>query len=262
MKKSFLNISLALLLINISFSSISQIIYNPEASLTLSITQEKGTNGTAVVYNPIKEIYYTFIAGNKSYPLETFNTEGVNLQRREAQFDIRGAWWNTKTKTIEFNCYSDGGINGYKLNDNGIPTMESTTIFEGDIHQPHSNSVGCYDTKKKIIHYFYDGEVYRYSRKNGELISQNKVDFSYIPLSSINNTTMFYTGKKKMEFGFLDYINRKIYLVDKKTMKVTEEINLPDDTIVSNMFRLSYANNQVFLFDIETRTWTGYQIFN
>ena len=200
MKKLFLKTSIALLLVNLSFSVIAQINYNPVAGLQLKISQESGTNATAVVYNPIKDLYYTFFAGNKSYPMETFDSEGVNLNRSETQYDIRGAWWNSKTKTIEFNCYDDGGINSYKLNDNGIPTYEYTSIYKGAEHQPSSNSVGCFDTKKKIMYYFFDGEVYSYSRKSGEFITQEKVDFSVVNLSNINNSTMFFTGKKKNEY--------------------------------------------------------------
>lgn len=256
---SLVSLAYMLLLVN-SFNSTAQVIDRPKGSLTLSINQSSGTNGSGITYDPGKQLYYVVIAGNASFPMEVFNAKGDNVFQTETGSDMRGIWWNSKTKSIEGNCYADGGIVSMKLDASGYPSLGNTTLMSGDNHQPNVNSCGVYDGKKLI--YFIDGDkIYTYSRKNGAAAGTLDLQLSYDAKVNLNYTSMIYTGKKGMEIGVLDHINKKIYLLNKKTGSVSATITLPYEATCHESFRFGYANNYAFIYDTETRSWTGYRIF-
>lgn len=241
------------------FNANSQTIDSPKASLSLSIIQNSGTNGSGITYDSKRGLYYVVIAGNKSFPMEVFNSKGDNVFKTNAGSDMRGIWWNKKTKSIEGNCYGDGGIVSMKLDENAHPSLGNTTIFDGN-HQPDGNSCGAFDGKKNI--YYFDGAgIHVYSRKTGELVSQINLQISNEQQENLNYTSVIYTGKKKMEIGLLDFVNKKVYLFNKKDGNLTATINLPSSAKTHESFRFGYANNYVFIYGTDDRTWVGYRIF-
>jgi hypothetical protein len=237
-----------------------QVIDHPRSSITFEIGQESGTNGSSVVYNPDAQLYYTIIAGNTSYPLEVFDTKGNSVYETKTGRDMRGLWWNSKAGTLEGNCYDDGGIISYPLDGQSFPSKGEQTLFKGADHQPDVHSCGVYDSKKKQILYFYEGNIYAFKRSNGEF--SKSISLSISNLENMNATTLMYTGVKKMEVGLLDYMNGKVYLYNIKTGEKTATITLPDHVITFSLFRVSYANNHVFIYDADKRVWSGFQIFN
>ena len=78
-------------------------------TLTLQLKGSEGKNGNAVVYNSDKALYYASIAGNETYPLETFSESGENLFQGETGVDVRGVWYNSNSKNLEANCYDELG---------------------------------------------------------------------------------------------------------------------------------------------------------
>lgn len=242
----------------LSVSAFSQVIDNPKASLTLKIKSESGTNGSQVVYNPIKKIYYSIIAGNSSYPLEVFDVDGNNIYQTNTGSDMRGIWWNPKTKTLEGNTYDDSGIISFALDDKGFPSLGNKVIFEGGSHQPNSHSVGTYDVKKKSIFYYEEGQAVYYKRSTGK--ESMKVTLNVPNKKSISDNSVIYTGKKKMEIGILDYDADKVYLYSRKTGQMTKTINLPQGVSQASSFRFSYANGYVFIYNTRDRAWSGYKV--
>jgi hypothetical protein len=256
---------LAIFILAIAFSTtaVSQgVIQYPAPSLELKIEQDGGRNGSAVVYNPKQELYYSVVAGNADFPLETFNKQGRNVYQSRAYNDMRGLWWNAKEKALEGNCYKDGGIVSFGMTDQGYAGTGNRIIFEGGNHQPSDHACGVYDPKKKEILYYNDGYVTGYSRKDG-LPADTYLQLS-IPVDDfdINYSNLIFTGEKKMEIGLLDINENKVYLFNKKTGAHTETVNLPSDAITYEAFNFSYANGYVFLFDQSDRKWTGYKIFD
>jgi hypothetical protein len=241
------------------FSLDAQVIDQPKASLTIEFSQSSGTNASGMTYDPKRELYYTLIAGNETFPMEVFDAQGNNVYTTDAGSDMRGIWWNKKTKSVEGNCYSDGGIVGMELNEKGYPSMGSKTLFSGS-HQPSSNVCGVFDGKKNI--YYFDGErVSIYSRKSGEKVSTLDVNLDNSKMGSLNYTSMIYTGMKKMEIGLLDFANNKIYLINKKDGSLTSTVTLPSSVKAHESFRFGYANKFAFIYSTTTRSWTGYRIF-
>jgi hypothetical protein len=64
-----------------------------------------------------------------------------------------------------------------------------------------------------------------------------------------------------MEFAVLDFNSKRVYLFDRKSGRVTGTVYLPSTAVVNDYFRVSYANDHVWLFDTEERSWTCYKIF-
>lgn len=238
-----------------------QLITNPVASLKLVIEQEGGTNGTAVVFNPEKQLYYTVFAGNSEYPLETFTREGKNIYQSNAGNDMRGMWWNAKAHALEGNCYADGGIVAIGLTGEGYAGEFNTQIFGGNSHQPDDQSVGVFDPVKKEILYYGAGLVSGYSRKTGKPTKTFVILDIPVDNEDINWSTMISTGVKKMELGVMDYNTGKVYLFDKATGDHTATVQLPSNAVIYDKFNFSYANGYIFLFDQDERAWTGYRIF-
>ncbi len=245
------------LIIGVSVNA--QITY-PKASFELVMKQTSGTNGSGITYDATKDLYYAVIAGNKVFPMEVFDGKGNNVFQTEAGNDMRGIWWNKKTKSIEGNCYNDGGIVSMRLDENGYPSLGNKSIFEGG-HQPADNSVGVFDGKK-YIYYYADGAVFVYSRKTGSLAKTMSMGLAPTPSKrDLNGTSMIYTGKKKMEIGLLDAVNKKIYLFNKKDGQQTAVITLPDSATTNSSFRFGYANGYAFIYGTSKRSWVGYRIF-
>lgn len=237
----------------------AQVINAPKASLTLAFSQTSGTNGSAVAYNPDKNLYYALIAGNSVFPLEAFDANGNNVFTTECGSDMRGLWWNPKAKQLEGNGYGSAGIMALALDGSGYPSLGNSTIHDGSDHQPGSNSCGVFDGKKYI--WYINGSYFvSYDRKKGTVAKS--VEFS-TPVSSesLNNTSVIYTGVKGMEFGVLDANNGKIYLIDGKSGNTTATIVLPADLPLSHSFRFAYANKHAFIYNTDTRSWTGLRIF-
>lgn len=232
----------------------------PAPSMKFQMLGDGGRNGTAVVYNPEMNLYYGAMAGNADFPLETFSYKGENLFQSRTFNDMRGMWWNPREGTLEGNCYADGGIVSIGIDENGYAGTGNMVVFSGS-HQPWEHSCGTLDPKKKEILYYHQGYIYGYSRKDG-----TKTD-TYLMLDlpaddgSINYSTLIFTAHKKMELGVLDVDAGKVYLFNRKDGSHTGTISLPSDAQLYEGFNFAYANDHIFLFDQDTRSWTGYRVF-
>jgi hypothetical protein len=242
-------------------STAQEFIQYPAPSIELKMEEYGGKNGASVAYNPIAKLYYCVIAGNETYPLETFDRNGMNVYQSEAYNDLRGLWWNPKEKALEGNCYAETGIVSLGLAENGYAWTGNQVIFSGSDHQPDAQSVGTYDPKKKEILYYDDGIIVGYSRKDG---SPTK---TYIQLDlpvdeyDINWTTLVFTGEKKMELGVLNPNEKRVYLFNRKDGSYTGTLIFPADAPTYETFNFAYANGFFFLFDQDERKWIGYKVF-
>ncbi len=257
--KTFLIICATLFLLSTQ-NSFGQLIDHPKPSLILQISQTSGTNGASVAYNPDKRLYYAVIAGNGAYPLEVFDGNGNNVYQTDAGVDTRGIWWNPKTKTLEGNGYGDVGIFSYSMNSSGFPSEGTQTVFPGENHQACEQCVGTFDTKKKAMMYYASGYITWYSRSKGVEIKKMALEVGS-GIDDINEYSTIYTGVKNMEIGLLDYNNNKVYLYSAKTGKRTGTVELPSNAETHGVFRFAYANKHVFLYSVDSRSWTGYKIF-
>lgn len=227
------------------------------ADMSMSFVQSNGTNGSAVAYNPNLKLYYIAIAGNVEYPLEVKDAQGKALYELSTGVDLRGLWYNSSKNRLEGNQYG-GGLFALPLDQRGYPTSEVITITENTFPE-YDQACAVFDGKN-LLYYYTDGILYRYSAKNnkpkGEVTLALPVD-----RYSINGTSVIYTGYKGYEIGLLDADLSKVYLFNKKTGTLTATIDLTDWPVLEYSFWFAFANDRVWLYDSETRTWSGYRIF-
>ena len=93
-RKLFLGASLlSLLLLTFQFSySQCTILENAVEGISYATVQVGGSNAGGVAYNPGFDVYYAAIAGNPTFPYETFNSAGTSLYQTTTGFDFRGVW--------------------------------------------------------------------------------------------------------------------------------------------------------------------------
>ncbi|MBK9732843.1 MAG: T9SS type A sorting domain-containing protein [Chitinophagaceae bacterium] len=259
--RTSIGISLLLLLVNSEYGH-SQCIILPNAIEEISYTYvlPDGTNASGIAYNPNLDIYYTVIAGNSGFPLETFDPSGASLFQSNTGFDFRGLWWNANTSQLEGNGYYNFGLWSPDLNANGYALNTGTSIFTGQ-NQPDAQSCGDYDYCADEIIYYFNGAVYRVNRTTNALLGSFALTGLPVPLSNINTTSIVFTGCSGNEIALEDYVNKNILLFNKTTGAYSGSSQLPANAVTSQSFRLSYANNMIWLYDAYTRTWTSYSIF-
>lgn len=249
-----------------------------KAVMKISITEEGGANGATVVWHPVLKRYYCPMAGNVSFPFQVFDAKGklISPKDQTTMFDVRGMWYNPKTKKIFTNGYNDFGWGEYVLNAKGFPT-DVKVIYEG-LNQPNDHSVAAYDAVNNKIYFYSEGVVYGYDPATGEATdelitlevnatAESEVSdtlsmadyFAGEESHDYNTTTVIYTGIKGQEFGLLNTLNNSIDLFDKATGKLKAKLLLPDGAPVNDMFNFAYTNGMYWLFNKETRIWTGYK---
>ncbi len=255
MKKIFFTSAVVLFLFAGLENAIAQNSYTAKKDVTLKFKGEDGTNSCAVVWNSDKHVYYAVIAGNADYPLETFSQSGNLQYNGTTGVDVRGLWYNSKSAKLEGNGAGDVGFFAYSLNASGEP-RDAEIVLSGQ-HQPDFQSVGAFDSGKQMIYYYIDGSIKTYKRKSGK--ESKSFDLKNIPsgTSSLNGTTVVFTGRKGEELGVLDYENQKVYLCDLKG-NYKASVSFPSNAVTSDMFRFSFANGKIWLYDVDSRSWSGY----
>lgn len=243
--------------------------------LSLYIPGESGSNSGAVVWHPKFKRYYTSMIGNPAYPMAIFSDKGHLIDGNfEAGADLRGLWYNTSSKQIEYNCYDDGGIGHYVLNGTGeIINRESDK--EG-FFQPFDQSVGMYNTLDNTF-VFPDKSLTLFSYKTigGELVSRTALQLGCTSKKQademtdqemenrreLRSTAVVYTGIKNSEYAVLNADMGEIELYSAKTGLMTDKKRLPEDfsTPLYFAFNFSYANGIWWFFNKDNRNWEGYQ---
>jgi hypothetical protein len=220
---------------------------------------DDGTNASGVVWHPGIEQYYTFIAGNSTFPFESFNAEGKNLYSGMVGFDGRGFWYNPKTKSLEANCAGDAGWVKIKLSSND---NHSSEFIKEAVFQPEFNSCGTYCPEKKAVVFFNleAGTFDFYSYKKPSKTRAVNAGIPSFELNDFNSTTIAYTGNKGFELVLLNIEKEKLFFFNLSGEK-TAETNLPSLAPIPDLFRFTFANNRVFLYDADERTWMAFKVF-
>lgn len=231
---------------------------NANPSLTYAIKETKGTNACGVAYDPKTNLYYTAFAGNAEYPLESFDSKGQNKYSGKIGIDVRSIWYNRKTKSLEGYGFRNKGKYAIALNSDGLPSAMKEP--QGEYESIPGDQLTACPVKNDL--YYFDGS-YVYILKASNMKEKKRFTLSNIPGNSknLNSTTLIYTGVKGYELGFLDTYESKLYFTDLKG-NYTGTTLLPSNAPRPSMFRFSYANGLVWLFDADARIWHGYWIFN
>ena len=225
-----------------------------------------GSNGASVVWHPLQKKYYAAMAGNAIYPFSVFDIKGKRIsdESLEAGNDLRGLWYNTKTKSIDGNCYDSAGWVTYKLDAKGLPTAPE--IILSGMYQPTGQSVGVYNTKLNAVYFLSVTGVSVYDIKGTETnmialkMKKDGDDIMFDDDNTLYNTkSLIYTGIPKMELGLLNTEEGKIELFNGADGLYTKDWLLPKDAPLNSVFNFAYANGIVWLFSKEDRKWVGYK---
>ncbi|HLO37058.1 MAG TPA: hypothetical protein VK173_01070 [Lacibacter sp.] len=230
-----------------------------------------GANGASIAYHPKEKLYYAAQAGNMEFPLVIFNANGkvVSGEEQKTLIDVRGLWYNPKTKQLEGNAYKDFGWFSYDLNNNGIP-VKLNRKKEGS-YQPDDNSAGVLNTDDNEV-LFLDGlNIVCYStegadkRKSIQLHfgAMNENDATTLSVTDFEQTyntrSIIYTGTKGAEIGLLNVAKKQVELYDIKSGYMSQVIKLPIEFEVETYFNFSYSNGIYWVFDKQKRIWNGYK---
>ena len=231
---------------------------------------EGGANGAAIAFHPKEKLYYAAQAGNQDFPMVIFNEAGeIITSEQKTLADTRGLWYNPRSRQLEGNAYKDGGWFYYELNREGIPAVIKVTR-EGR-NQPDDHSPGILNTADNEVLFLSGMEFICYNTSGQPLNkkfslkiqSKNEADYSEITQAFFeehyNYRSFIYTGTKGAEIGLLNITRKRVELYDIKTGYMTKVVSLPLDFKPESFFNFTYANNTYFLFNKETRQWTGFR---
>ena len=232
-----------------------------------------GTNGSSVIYNPSTRKYYASFAGNATYPLAVFNTQGkrISSENLKGRIDMRGMWYNRKLRTICGKVHGKKGWFRYELSDNGIPTAKEIYIIPSS--KSSSQQVAAYNVKKDLV-YLLNGQIIKAYNANGKenedaglrlhpgITNKDDIDDTNkgrTISSAYNSSVLIYTGIRKAEFGILNYSKKQIELYNKRNGLLTQILKLPQGTKTYDFFNFSYADDLFWLYNQNTRTWIGFE---
>jgi hypothetical protein len=219
--------------------------------LKLELQSDEGTNGCAVVWNPEKKLYYTVIAGNVDFPIDVFSETGNWISTHESGVDNRGLWYNTKSGKLVARSY-DGQLYSYSLKENGKP---SEPVQIKDEVGPADQNVGTF--LKGSVYYYSDGVINSISSKGKQKALQLAMSSDS---ENYNHYSMGVTGVKNYEFVVWNVTNSSLEFYNLKG-KQTATVTLSGEIPEAENFRFSFANNRAWLYDVDSRTWTGYKVF-
>ncbi len=240
---------------------------------------EDGNNGASVAWNPIQKKYYAAYAGNASYAMGVFDATGKSLQDDLiTDFDMRGIWYNSTSKRIEFNCYSDAGIGHLELETNG-QVANKTIDLEGK-NQPDDQSVGVYVANNTIAYLSPTYYIEKYNAKTGlstnsstklhvgcktkdDVSKMETEDMEATKWDSRNYSVVQYTGMPKSEWAILNVTERKIELYDQQTgLQNKTYYAIPKEITLEMNFNFSYANGIWWFFNKKEKKWYGCLVSN
>ncbi|MBP6430836.1 MAG: hypothetical protein KA319_03635 [Ferruginibacter sp.] len=228
--------------------------------MEMQMPEGDGANGSCVVYHPTTKKYYIPMIGNASYDLVTFDANGKQQKVQSVNNDLRGLWYNPKTKKIEGNCYADGGWVSYTVSAKGEVTSDATPIHEGS-KQPSDQSVGVFNAKEAKVYFLSTtgvsvNNLKAEEEKTIELKTAKDADPIIFDNDNeyYNTTSLIYTGIPKAEIGLLNVLEKRIELFNSATGIKTTEWMLPDSVAeLKQSFNFAYCNGMVWLFDKENR---------
>jgi len=264
MKKIFLP-----LIIAVPFFVCAQTTKNLTKLLELKIEGEGGANGGSVVYHPVQKKYYAAIAGNTSFPMGVYDVKGKRLSpvEQKTMFDLRGLWYNPKTKNIQANGFKEYGWAEYTLDTKGIPI--SVKILQAGMNQPDSQNIAAFDPVENAVFFLNYGNVDKYDYADGKFIesitlypgkTKNEDEDLEDEFEEVYNvTTVVYTGTSGAELGLLNDILKQVELYSIKTGYLTRVLKLPEDAPTNYWMNFAYSNGIYWLFNKDTRTWIGYK---
>ncbi len=228
-------------------------------ALSYTYSQSEGTNASSVAWNPKQNMYYTFIAGNESFPLETFNSKGNSIGQFSTMADARGLWYNPTNEGIEGNGAGEAGWFQYDLSEGGSPN-DIDFLEYGEI-QPDFNAIGTYNNKENLVVFYAEGEIYRYQRKDFLEISSVSLKNSPCSIDELNSTSLGYTGVTGYEYVVLEFDANKLHYFNVHGAYQSSASFPKNAPAGLDRFCFAFTNKMAWLYDKDARTWKAYKAF-
>lgn len=233
--------------------------------MTLEIVSEDGTNALGVCFDEAKQRYYTAFAGNESYPMEAFDANGEFIFTTQLGFDARGLWYNSKKQALEGIAYEHKYTFTIPVSDiimnSSMPIGTTTTIPNPGLG---GQQVAASVDKKKMV-FVENGTAY-FFKKSGKKLNSVVLNLASAG-ESLNQISPIYTGITGKEIGLYNWETSSLEFYSAKDGSFSGAIELDytsceEEIDVPYSFRVSYANNKVWLYDTYSRSWLGFSIWN
>lgn len=216
------------------------------------------TNSAGLAWHPGHRKYYAAFAGNEKFAMAVFDENGksATVNRLTTLQDIRGLWYNPKTKSLEANRAGYKGNIRYLLNRDGLP--EGYSNIHVNTTQPGFQPAGTFDPKSGCVIFFDGKSIHSYRNKSGALKLTITPQLQ-APGRDYNSTSIIVVPSRKGQAGVLNVSKRAVEFYHLKNGHFTGSVQLPDYAPVADMFGFAYANGYYWLFDVDNRTWKGYR---
>lgn len=233
--------------------------------VSIEIKETGGANGACVVWHPIQKKYYAAMAGNKGFPMVVTDATGKILSETDTKTgaDMRGMWYNPKTKNIYGNTYNMMGIVQLKINKTGLMGGSPETVSEFD--QPDEQSFAVLDPIADAIMVLDDGVIK--VQKKGKTDFEDLVQLKFEGFDDRDsfsdkyvNYSFAYTSQK--DFVVVNMESHQLEFYDKKSGEKKLTVSIPDEVDLYEQFNFCYTNNLFFFFNKDSRIWTGYKLLN
>lgn len=220
----------------------------------------EGTNACGITYIPGPNVYVTAIAGNTGFPLEVFDREGNTLSSQEVGLDLRGLWYNPGTKSLEANCYGDGGWFSMAVDAKGIPQGDWTPIIQGMFQRDEQAALSFVASKKVLV--TLGESFFSFWKRSSKKPKEKAAYFHGTPGDTdwyLNPHVAAYTGNNDYPLAVLELNACQILYFDLKGkyLGATKVDNCPE----MDGFRFGFANRHAFIYDEVDRIWRAYRVF-
>jgi hypothetical protein len=111
---------------------------------------------------------------------------------------------------------------------------------------------------KGYVYFYKEGAIEKYSTK-GKKSGTIKLPSDF-ETEKYNTYAMGFSGVKGYEIVLLNLSSTSLEFYSLKG-KRTATVSLPDDVPYAENFRFSFANGYAWLYDVDTRTWSGFKVF-
>ncbi len=228
---------------------------------TLVFSGSGTVSNASLVWHPVHSRYYSVRIGNATFPLHTWLAAGgLSVFASTAGIDTRGLWYNPTTAQVERNCLGALGWATMEI-DAGFNAVNTFTMILSGQLQPNAQSVAAYDPMLDQVLFYNAGDIQFRSRANGT-VAQTLTITGIGPLANINALSVIWTGQLNYEIGVLDFVNKRVLLIDRSTGAVSATVQLPASSVTHNQFRFCYTNDRVWLFNATFKRWNAYCIWN
>ncbi len=236
-----------------------------DCDMSLQIVSEEGNNGLGVTFDEKGQRYYTAFAGNSTYPLEAFNVLGNYVYTTELGIDARGFWYNPSKKCLEGIGYGNKDAYSIAITPSlGTTAVAPTIITETETYGMETQQVGAYCGKKGIL--FVQGGSAHFFKKPGKKAKVVSLNLNSSQ-DALNMISPIYTGVKGKEIGLFnsESMTMEFYSASNGAFAGTVNLNYyscVEELDVPYSFRVSYANNRVWIYDTYSRSWLGFSVWN